>query len=189
VRGLHQLHESHRSGPAALTLTAAVGAASGGLAATAARHTGSACWLPALLVWAVTLVAAAACDATTQRIPTPLLRGGGLITAALVVLAGTVTHDWRALALTAVTCCAAGLIVGICWRLAGIGFGDVRLAIVGGAGLGHATYQSAVLAVLAFVLISGGQAAWAYSHTQDRKAHFAYGPSLVLGFLVAAASA
>jgi leader peptidase (prepilin peptidase)/N-methyltransferase len=70
--------------------------------------------LPALLVWALTLIAAATCDAMTQRIPTPILRTGGLSAAALGVLAGLVTRDWRALAIAAVACCAAGLILGIC---------------------------------------------------------------------------
>lgn len=183
--GLSQLDESGRSGPPAM-VSAAAGAAGGAVAAAAARHAGSVWWLPALLVWAITLVVAATCDALTQRIPTPLLRTGGLIAAVLVILAGLATRDWRAVAITGVACCAAALILGICWRFAGAGFGDVRLATVDGLGLGHATHRSVVLAVLAFMLLSMGQAIWTYVRTRDRKAHFAYGPALVLGFLVAA---
>jgi leader peptidase (prepilin peptidase)/N-methyltransferase len=189
VRGLYQLDESERSGPTAMAASAAAGAVGGAVAAQAARHAGSAWWLAALLVWAFTLVAAATCDAMTQRIPTPILRAGGLGAAALIVVAGLATQDWRALAITAVVCCAAGLILGICWRFAGAGFGDVRLATVGGVGLGHATQRSVVLALVAFIVLSMGQAIWTYVRTRDRKAHFAYGPALVLGFLVAAAAA
>jgi hypothetical protein len=68
------------------------------------------------------------------------------------------------------------------------GYGDLRLATVGGLGLGHTTHRSLVLAVLAFMAISIGQASWTYVRTRDRKAHFGYGPALALGFLVAAAA-
>lgn len=188
ARGLMQLDESELSGPPAMVASAAVGAVGGAVAAQAARQTGSAWWLPALLVWVVILVAAATCDAMIQRIPTPLLRGGGAGAAILVVIAGLITQDWRALLITAVVCCAAGLILWVCWRFAGAGFGDVRLATVGGLGLGHATHRSVVLAVLAFMLLSMGQAVWTYIRTRDRKARFAYGPALVLGLFVAAAA-
>jgi leader peptidase (prepilin peptidase)/N-methyltransferase len=186
ARGLDQLGESERFRPMVVATWAVLGVAGGAVAGQAARQAGSAWWLPALLVWALTLTAAAMCDAMTQRIPTPIVRGGGLATAVLVVLAGLLTQDWRALMTTAVACCAAGIILAICWRFAGAGYGDVRLATAGGLGLGHATHRSMVLAVLVFILVSTGQAVWTYARIRDRRAHFAYGPALVLGFLVAA---
>jgi len=187
VKGLRQLAEPALGDARMVSASAFAGGAGAAVAAQAARHAGSPWWLPALGVWALTLVAAAACDALTQRIPTPLLRRGALLTAALVALAGLVTHDGRALLVTVVACAAAGTILGICWRFAGAGFGDVRLATVGGLGLGHTTHRALALAVLACALASLAQAIWTYTRSRDPKACFAYGPALVVGFLVAVA--
>jgi len=187
AKGLHQLAALTQNRGRLVTASAIAGAAGEVAAAQASRHAGSPWWLPALGVWALTLVAAAACDARTQRIPTPLLRTGALLTAGLLALAGLVTHDGRTLLVTVVACAAAGTILGICWRFAGAGFGDVRLATAGGLGLGHTTHRALVLAVLALGLVSLAQATWTYARSRNPKAHFAYGPSLVVGFLVAAA--
>lgn len=187
TEGQHQLAEPTNNGGRLVAATAFAGAAGAAAGTQAARHADSAWWLPALVVWALTLVAAAACDARTQRIPTPLLRTGALLTAGLVVLSGVVTHDGRALLVTVVACAAAGTMLGICWRFAGAGFGDVRLATVGGLGLGHTTHDALILAVLAFALVSLAQASWTCARSRARKAHFAYGPALVIGFLIAAA--
>lgn len=187
ARGLRQLAGPAHHDARLVAVTAFAGAAGAAIATQAARHAGPAWWLAPLVVWALTLVAAAACDARTQRIPTPFLRAGGLITAGLVFIAGLVTHDWRALLVTLIACGAAGTILRICWRFAGAGFGDVRLATVGGLGLGHTTHTALLLAVLAFAAVSLAQATWTYARSRDRTARFAYGPALVIGFLVAAA--
>lgn len=187
AKGMRQLAEPTNSGALLVAASAIVGAAGATAAAQAARHAGSAWWLTPLVTWAITLVAAAACDARIQRIPTPLLRAGGLITAGLVFVAGLVTHDWRALLVTLIACGAAGTILRICWRFAGAGFGDVRLATAGGLGLGHTNRTALLLAVLAFAVLSLAQATWTYARSRDRTARFAYGPALVIGFLVAAA--
>jgi leader peptidase (prepilin peptidase)/N-methyltransferase len=97
------------------------------------------------------------------------------------------TRDWRALLITVAACLVAGGTLALCWRFAGAGFGDVRLAAVGGLGLGHADHRSASLAVSVFAVVTLGQAAWTLLRTHDRCAHFAYGPALAAGFLVAAA--
>ena len=107
-----------------------------------------------LMVWAVVLTAAAIADGYTRRIPTRLIRIGGLVTAVLVAGAGVVTHDWRALILTATATLAAGAILALCWRFAGAGFGDVRLATVGGLGLGHTTHHALSIAVAGFAVVS-----------------------------------
>lgn len=159
-----------------------------GLAVVASRRADSAWSLPALFVWASLLGAAATCDALTQRIPASLVRTGGVLSAALVALAAVVTDDWRGLLLTLVACAAAGAILLICWRFAGAGFGDVRLAIVGGIGLGHVSHRSLVFGILAIVVLTMAQAILTFVHTRDRKAHLPYGPGLALGFLVAAAA-
>ncbi len=161
----------------------------GGAAAIAAtERIGSWWWLPALLLWAITLSTAAACDAHTQRIPTALLRVGGSATLLLVVLAVLATEDWRALGVTLVACVAACAVLAACWRFGGMGFGDVRLSAVGGLGLGHTTYRSLVLGLFVFVAVTLCQAAWTFARTRNRYALFAYGPALALAFLVAAAT-
>ncbi len=189
VRGLRQLDpQPGRTGWLVLPAAAGSGAVGAVLAAAAARHVAApGWWLPSLVAWAVTLVAAALCDARTQRLPTRLLWEGGSLAAVLVVTAGLVTSDWRALVMSLIACMAACLILGLCWRFAGVGFGDVRLATVGGLGLGHVTQRGLTVAVVVFALLTAGQAIWTYARTRDRRATFAYGPALVVGVLVAAA--
>jgi leader peptidase (prepilin peptidase)/N-methyltransferase len=128
------------------------------------------------------------CDARTQRVPTPLLSIGTSVAAILVVTACAAAKDWRALAVTLVACTAAGLILALCWRFAGAGFGDVRLALAGGLGLGHTTHRGLLIAVAIFVVLTASQAAWALARTGDRRTTFALGPALAIGFLVAAAT-
>jgi leader peptidase (prepilin peptidase)/N-methyltransferase len=143
-------------------------------------------WLPGLTVWAATLTTAAMCDIAVQRIPTLLVRCGGSVAAVLLVVAGVVTQDWAGLIVTLAAAGAAGVILAMCWRFAGVGFGDVRLAALGGLGLGHATYQGVAAALLGFAVVTMAQAAWVYLRTRDRSAHFPFGPALALSFLVAA---
>lgn len=67
-----------------------------------------------------------------------------------------------------------------------MGFGDVRLGVFGGLGLGHATRQSVVTALAVLVVVTCAQAIWTFARTHDRRARFAYGPALVVALLVAA---
>jgi leader peptidase (prepilin peptidase)/N-methyltransferase len=187
--GLRQLEEPYRRSTATLAATSFVGAAAAAAAVQASRRLDSGWWwLPALLTWALTVATTANCDGLTQRIPTPLLRTGGAVSAALIVGAGMVTQDWRGLLVTLIASAAAGAILALCWKFAGAGFGDVRLATVGGIGLGHTTHRNLALALLALMALTMIQAIWTYIRTRDRKAHFAYGPGLVVGFLIAAAA-
>jgi leader peptidase (prepilin peptidase)/N-methyltransferase len=152
------------------------------------HQAGSWWWLPALLIWAVTLSVAAVCDANRQRIPTPLVRAGARTSALLLVITAAATSDWQALKVTFIACMAAGAILAACWRFAGVGFGDVRLATVGGLGLGHTTSSALAIALLVFIAITLFQAAWTFARTRNRRANFALGPALVVGFLIAAAA-
>jgi leader peptidase (prepilin peptidase)/N-methyltransferase len=74
----------------------------------------------------------------------------------------------------------------ICWRFAGAGFGDVRLATLGGLGLGHATHEGLLIALAGFALIIGVQAATTLARGGDRRSNIPYGPALAIGFLLAA---
>jgi leader peptidase (prepilin peptidase) / N-methyltransferase len=75
----------------------------------------------------------------------------------------------------------------LCWRFAGAGFGDVRLATLGGLGLGHATHRGLLMALAAFTLITVTQAVVTLMRGGDRRSTIPYGPALAVGFLLSAA--
>lgn len=92
-RGLAQLEVSPpRSARNAGQLVCGLG---GVAAVLTARHAGSWWLLPALLIWAYGLAAAATCDALTQRVPTPLVRQAAVATAVLILGAAAATAHWR----------------------------------------------------------------------------------------------
>jgi leader peptidase (prepilin peptidase) / N-methyltransferase len=137
--------------------------------------------LPGLLVWAYVLAAAAVCDASTQRVPTPLVRQGGVATAALLVGGSAITRDRHGLAMAALATLAAGLILGFCWRFASAGLGDVRLAVLGGLGLGHVTRTGPLIGVATFTLITLitlTKAAVTLARGGTRHGSFPFGPAL-----------
>ena len=107
---------------------------------------------PALSIWGAALVAAACCDAVTQRVPTPLVRQAGLVTLVLLTRGLALHRDWRGLLISIVAAVVAGATLLVCWRCAGAGFGEVRLATLGGLGLGHATPLGLVLSLVYTVI-------------------------------------
>src|SRR3954453_8612871 len=186
VRGLAQLarQEAASSG---VRLAGALGGGAAGAASMATSHRTGTWWLlPALLVWGCALVAAACCDAVTHRVPTPLVRQAGLVTCALLAVGLAVQGDWPGLVMSGVAAVASGLTLVLCWRFAGAGFGDVRLATLGGLGLGHATHRGLLIALTAFALITVTQAALTLMRGGHRRSTFPYGPALTIGFLIAA---
>jgi leader peptidase (prepilin peptidase) / N-methyltransferase len=183
-RGLAQLEVT---GSTAIKRVGRVTGALGGIAAALAAWQAGSWWLlPALLIWAYVLAAAATCDAATQRIPTPLVRQGALAVAVVVVLASAAAGQWRWAALAAVSASAAGVILTVCWRFAGAGFGDVRLAVLGGLGLVHPTHLGLVVAVAAFTLITVTQATVTLARGGNRHTTFPYGPAIAAAFVLAA---
>ena len=187
ARGLAQLARPDAMSRG-VSLASALGGIAAGAAAMAATHRTGIWWLPpALLVWGCALVAAACCDAVTQRVPTALVRQAGVLTCALLTVALAVRGDWSGLALSGVAAVASGLVMLLCWRFAGAGFGDVRLATLGGLGLGHATHRGLVMALAAFTLITVTQAVVTLMRGGDRRSTIPYGPALAVGFLLAAA--
>jgi len=187
-RGLAQLDHEGRYSAVAVRVAAVVGVCAGAVAVTAAHRTGSWYWLPGLLVWAVILVSAGLCDASVQRIPTPLVRTGATAVVALMCVAGFGARDWRGWASSVIASIAAASILALCWRFAGAGFGDVRIAAFGGLGLGHTTQRGLLLALSGFTILLTAQALWTLARTKDRTATVALGPALAIGFLIAAAA-
>lgn len=185
----HGLAQSARLDAArpGLALASAVAGGGAGAAAIVTSHRVGTWWLvPALLVWGCALVAAASCDAVTQRIPTPLVRQATVGTGVLLTVGFAVHGDWRGLLTSGLAAAAAGVVLLLCWRFAGAGFGDVRLAVLGGLGLGHATHRGLLLALAAFTVITVTQALITLTRDGDRRGTFPYGPALAAGFLLAA---
>src|SRR3954465_13624095 len=158
VRGLAQLARQEVASRG-LRLAGALGGGAASAAAMATSHRAGTWWLlPALLVWGCALVAAACCDAVTQRVPTPLVRQAGVVTCALLTVGLAVQGDWPGLVISAVAAVASGLTLLLCWRFAGAGLGDVRLATLGGLGLGLAPHRGLLLGLGALALITATQA-------------------------------
>lgn len=187
VAGLRLLGVSPlpRPGPV-LGLSAAAGALAGVVAGVVALRAGSWWWLPAMLVWSVSLTAGAVCDAWTQRIPTSLVYIGAGITAAFLVVASALTGEWSAVWASLVASVVAGLWFLLYWRFGGMGFGDVRLAVLGGLGLGHTSYRAVLLGLIVFMVVVATQGVFTYVRTRDRRTQIPFGPALAIGFLVAA---
>lgn len=162
------------------------GAFAGIAAVLAARHAGSWWLLPGLLAWSYGLVAAATCDATTQRVPIPLVRHACVGTALLVLMAAAVTDHWRWVVLAAVGAAGAGATFAFCWRFLGAGYGDIQIAVLGGIGLAHPTHPGLVVAVAAFTVLTLAQAAATLARGGDRHTPFPLGPAIAVTFLLAA---
>jgi leader peptidase (prepilin peptidase)/N-methyltransferase len=185
-RGLVQLARVDASSNGLRLASTLGGAAAATAVIMTSQRAGHWSLLPALLVWASALVAAACCDAVTHRVPTPLVRQAGVGTAVLLALGLALHGDWRGFLISGIAATASGLTLLICWRFAGAGFGDVRLATLGGLGLGHATHHGLLVALAGFALIIGVQAAITVARGEDRRSNIPYGPALAIGFLLAA---
>jgi leader peptidase (prepilin peptidase) / N-methyltransferase len=187
TQGLVQLARIDAARPRLALVSAAAGGGAGAAAIVISYRAGTGWLVPALLAWGCALVAAASCDAVTQRIPTPLVRQATVGTGVLLTIGLTAHADWRALLISGLAAAAAGVVLLLCWRFAGAGFGDVRLALLGGLGLGYATQRGLLLALAAFTLITLSQAVITLMRGGDRRSTFPNGPALAAGFLLAAA--
>jgi leader peptidase (prepilin peptidase)/N-methyltransferase len=186
ARGLLQLERLDLRSNNLLLIGAIGGAAAG--AASVLTTSRSDLWAsaPALLIWGASLVAVACCDAVTQRVPTPLVRQTGIVTCVLLSSGLSLHRDWSGLLISLVAAAASGLTLLVCWRFAGAGFGDVRLAVLGGLGLGHTTHRGLLLGLAAFIVITVTQAVITLARGGDRKTTIPFGPGLAAGFLLAA---
>lgn len=184
TRGLAQLGVNPPRHARLLTgLTVALGAVAGALAAWRA---GSWWLLPALLVWAYGLAVVGTCDAMTQRVPTPLARQATVATLLLVVAAAAATGTWHWAEFAAISGAVAAVIFTFFWRFLGVGFGDVRIALLGGVGIVEPTRTglTAALAVLVVILLT--QALMAMSRGGNRHTMIAFGPAIAAAAVVAA---
>ena len=184
--GLRHLGESESSTPALRIIGAVVGTLVGAATTLAALRVGTVLLAVPLVAWGVAVVAAGCCDAVTQRIPTALVRQAIVTTGVLLSCAFGLTGAWDALLLSVLAAAAAGGVALLCWRFADAGYGDVRLGVLGGLGLGHTSVSGLLLALAVVVLIIAAQAGTTLAMGGDRRTKFPLGPALAAGFVVAA---
>jgi len=127
-------------------------------------------------------IAAGWIDAYERRLPDVLILPVYPVSAALLIGTG----DAGAM-LRAVACASAGIaLYGIGCAIGHVGFGDVKLAGLLGLVLGWAAWQSAVVAMIAAVVIGGGQAVTVLALGRR---DFPYGPAMLAGAAAATAVA
>lgn len=141
-------------------------------------------WVPYLAFGAPLVLV----DALTTWLPKRLHYG---VAATMVVgLGGLTAVDWRAAVAAVIGAAAAFGVFHLIWRLgSGLGYGDVRLAVLIGAVAGQAGMAMWITSLTAGIFIG---ALWALVHVARRRrrpqlpAHFPYGPALWLGPFAAA---
>lgn len=188
ARGYRHLSVTAVSSRRSLASSVAAGLVAGAAGSIAARQAGTWWALPALLAWAYVIAAAACCDAVCQRIPTPLVRRGAAVVAVLLTVCAVASGNWHALLVAFIAASLSALVLACCWRFAGLGFGDVRLGLLGGLALGHVTEAGLFAAFAAFTLIALGQVVFTLTHGGSRHSHIAVGPALAAALLVGAAA-
>lgn len=156
----------------------------------AARVAEPAGWVavPAYLLLVVVGVGCAWVDLDVHRIPDGLLRPGGVLVAALLVVATVATGHWTRLATAAVAGVAAYLAFFLlalpAWG--GPAYGDVKLAAVLSAALGWLSPWLALLGVVAGFVVSGVVVtALLLARRVGLRTPVAFGPGLVTGAVLA----
>jgi leader peptidase (prepilin peptidase)/N-methyltransferase len=140
-----------------------------------------------LAVWV--MVPLAFIDLDVHRLPNKIQLPAYPILAALLAGCSYATGDWGALVRAAIAGAALWaffLILALVLPGGGIGFGDVKLAGLLGMLLGWLTWAHVIIATMATFLIGGVIAALLLvTRRKGRKDDFAYGPSMLLGAIVA----
>jgi leader peptidase (prepilin peptidase)/N-methyltransferase len=129
--------------------------AGGALFAGAAARVGFNWDLPAFLVLLAGLLALACIDVERLILPKSIVYVTFFLVVALLLLDAAVTGEWKKF-LVAAICSAAWFVVFFLMNLASpriLGFGDVRLALVLGFGLGWLGWRCVVLGFFASNLI------------------------------------
>lgn len=135
------------------------------------------------------MVTLAFIDLDVQRLPDRIQLPGYPVLASLLLACSFVTGDWGALLRAGI--CGAGLwlfyfLLIFVLPAGSIGFGDVKLAGLLGMLLGWLSWGHVVVGTMATFLVGGVVAAGLLiTRRKGRKDDFAYGPSMMLGAIVA----
>jgi leader peptidase (prepilin peptidase)/N-methyltransferase len=145
--------------------------------------------VPAYCLLAAGLVALSAIDFEHKLLPRTVLYVTAGISGVLLVLASLPSHRLHDLLVAAIggAICLVGFLV--IWFVAprAMGFGDVRLAALGGAALGWLGLGAVAVGMLGAFVFAGVPAIMMLaSGKADRKTAIAFGPYLALGTVVAA---
>lgn len=137
-------------------------------------------------IMATALPPVTAIDMTTHRIPnriTKALAGGG---AAFILGAAVITGLWNCFALALVSAAAVTAFYLMCALLGSMGLGDVKLAGALTLTLGWMGPTTVFTAVVLTTTIGALTALVVALRHRSLRTHFAFGPSISLGFLTAA---
>lgn len=136
--------------------------------------------VPALVCWSAALLTAAAYDGATRRVPTALTRQATVATLVLLATAGVLEQNAKTFLVASAISALAGVVTLGVRRTSHLGLGDVRLAALGGLGLGNVTDLGAAAGICAFAFVG------VLTATRRRSPAFPLGPALAAGFLTAA---
>lgn len=140
---------------------------------------------PAVAVLVLVGVALTAIDLAVHRLPDLLTLGALPVVLALLLGASALEGDWHGWTTLAWAVGVGGPIM-LLLGLGGLGLGDVKLGVLLLAALGWFGTGVALIGLLLGFILGG---AWAgvlmVSRRATRKTHFAYGPWMLLGALVA----
>ncbi len=149
-------------------------------------HLGEA--LPAYLYFAAIGVALTMIDIDHKRLPNKIIFPSYIVVAALLAIASAATGDWHALAHAGIG--GAGLymfyfVLAFAYP-AGMGFGDVKLALILGGVLAYLSWKAfAVGAFGGFLLGALGGIALMAARRGTRKSEIPFGPYMILATVIA----
>jgi leader peptidase (prepilin peptidase)/N-methyltransferase len=144
--------------------------------------------VPAYCLLFAGLVALSAIDLEHKVLPRPVLYITAGIFAVLVVLASWPAHRFHDLLIAAIGGAACFVVFFAIWFVQprAMGYGDVRLAALGGAALGWLGLGAVGVGMLAAFVFAGVPAiTMLVTRKADRKTALAFGPYLALGTVVA----
>jgi leader peptidase (prepilin peptidase)/N-methyltransferase len=116
-----------------------------------------------LVGWACALCVLGLIDAEQFVLPTPILRFAAVTTVVALMVAATVSGNWRHLFSALLTVVGAGCVYGA-WAWArphGLGFGDVRMACLVALGVGASSMATALVVLSCAPLAAGVVAKYA----------------------------